>query len=86
MLEYAFYDKWQFFAPLSSSVPEQGTVLGEALWSLETEHTPFVPKTKTHLTHLTLKVVDLSENQNLCSVLTLWGKQICHLVHMAQCI
>ena len=49
MLEYAFYDKLQFFAPLSSSVPEQGTVLGEALLCLETEHTPFVPKTKTHL-------------------------------------
>ena len=49
MLEYAFYDKLQFFAPLSSSVPEQGTVLGEALWSLEIEHTPFVSKTKTHL-------------------------------------
>ena len=49
VLGYALYDKGQVFPPLSSSVQERGTILAEALWSLEIAHTTFVIIIKTHL-------------------------------------
>lgn len=45
VLGYAFYDKGQVFAPLSSSVQERDTMFHETFWILETASTTFGTRT-----------------------------------------
>lgn len=49
VLGYAFYDKGQVFAHLTSNVQERGTTFHEAFWILETAPTAFGTITKTNL-------------------------------------